>query len=70
MTKEDRDKTLRNANKKHSRPVNIIQTVAEGSTVVLDAHDCIKDMDMDINTIKSYSWRQKNYNREKVIIIY
>jgi NTE family protein len=65
MTKKFKDKSSGNSSKKDNEMTNAIQTFAEGSTVVIDALDFIQDMDID--TIKSFSWKQKITNNSMII---
>jgi predicted acylesterase/phospholipase RssA len=52
---KDRDEISKNSSKTDAKQsLEFSQTVSEGSTVVLDAQDFIKDID----TNKSYSWKQ------------
>ncbi len=65
MRKKFTDKSSGNSSKKDNEITNAIQTFAEGSTVVIDALDFIQDMDID--TIKSFSWKQKITNNSMII---
>src|SRR5207302_7382312 len=56
MDRKDYDEFPESGKKTEGRHSSFKRIVSEGSTVVLDARDLVKDI--DTNSIKYYSWRQ------------
>jgi hypothetical protein len=56
MDRKDYDEFPESGKKTEGRHSSFKRIISEGSTVVLDARDLVKDI--DTNSIKYYSWRQ------------